>query len=464
MDRLELKKIYQDAAAYEGGEVTVCGWVRTLRDSKNFGFIEINDGSYFKNTQVVFERETLVNYDDIARQNVGASLVVKGRVIATPQNRQPFEIKASEIRVEGTSTPDFPLQKKKHSFEFLREIAYLRPRTNTFNAVFRVRSEIAFAIHKFFNERNFVYVHTPIITGSDAEGAGAMFQVTTLDLDNIPKNEQGKADFTDDFFGKHTNLTVSGQLNVETFAMAYSKVYTFGPTFRAEKSNTARHAAEFWMIEPEIAFADLNDNMDLAEEMVKFIIGYVMEKCPAELEFLNKFIDNGLIDRLNGVVNSSFERLTYTRAIELLLPHKDKFEFPVYWGCDLQSEHERYLTEQIFKKPVFLTGYPKEIKAFYMRLNDDGKTVAAMDLLVPGIGELIGGSEREERYDVLLSRFKELKLNEDDYFWYNNLRKYGGTKHAGYGLGFERMVMYLTGISNIRDVIPFPRTVGNCLY
>ena len=463
MKRIEIKQLFAKSAEYSQKEITVCGWVRTLRDSKNFGFIELNDGSFFKNSQVVFERDKIENYDEIAKQNVGASLSVVGVVELTPDAKQPFEIKANKISVVGTSTTDYPLQKKRHSFEFLREKAYLRPRTNTFNAVFRIRSEIAYAIHKFFNEQNFVYVHTPIITGSDCEGAGAMFQVTTLDMANLPKDNNA-VDYKQDFFEKHTSLTVSGQLNVETFAMAYSKVYTFGPTFRAEKSNTARHAAEFWMVEPEIAFAELSDNMDLAEAMVKFIIGYVMESCPEEIDFLNKFVDTGLVERLNNVINNEFVRLTYTEAIDLLLPHKDEFVFPVFWGVDLQSEHERYLTEKIFKKPVFLTGYPKEIKAFYMRLNDDGKTVAAMDLLVPGIGELIGGSEREERLDVLERRITEMGLVPEDYWWYVDLRKFGGTKHAGYGLGFERMVMYLTGISNIRDVIPFPRTVSNCEY
>lgn len=464
MQRTQIKSIYSAAGDYAGKEITLAGWARTIRDSKNFGFIELNDGSFFKNCQVVFERDRIDNYDEIARQNVGASLIVDGIIELTPEAKQPFEIKATKIVVQGTSTPDYPLQKKRHSFEFLREKAYLRPRTNTFNAVFRIRSEIAFAIHKFFNEQNFVYVHTPLITGSDCEGAGAMFQVTTLDLENVPKDENGKVDYSEDFFGKKTSLTVSGQLNVETYAMAYGRVYTFGPTFRAEKSNTTRHAAEFWMIEPEMAFADLSDNMDMAEAMVKYVIKYVMDSCKAEIAFLNQFVDTGLIARLENVVNSEFERLSYTKAIELLLPHKDEFEFPVFWGCDLQSEHERYLTEKIFKKPVFLTGYPKEIKAFYMRLNDDGKTVAAMDLLVPGIGELIGGSQREERLDVLEERIDEMGLKADDYWWYTDLRRFGGTVHSGYGLGFERMVMYLTGISNIRDVIPFPRTVGNCEY
>ena len=464
MQRTQIKSIYSAAGDYAGKEITLAGWARTIRDSKNFGFIELNDGSFFKNCQVVFERDRIDNYDEIARQNVGASLIVDGIIELTPEAKQPFEIKATKIVVQGTSTPDYPLQKKRHSFEFLREKAYLRPRTNTFNAVFRIRSEIAFAIHKFFNEQNFVYVHTPLITGSDCEGAGAMFQVTTLDLENVPKDENGKVDYSEDFFGKKTSLTVSGQLNVETYAMAYGRVYTFGPTFRAEKANTTRHAAEFWMIEPEMAFADLADNMDMAEAMVKYVIKYVMNSCKEEIAFLNQFVDTGLIARLENVVNSEFERLSYTKAVELLLPLKDEFEFPVFWGCDLQSEHERYLTEKIFKKPVFLTGYPKEIKAFYMRLNDDGKTVAAMDLLVPGIGELIGGSQREERLDVLEKRIDEMGLKAEDYWWYTDLRRFGGTVHSGYGLGFERMVMYLTGISNIRDVIPFPRTVGNCEY
>lgn len=463
MKRTTVKEIYGDIAAFSGKTVTLGGWARTIRDSKAFGFIELNDGSYFKSCQVVFERATLANYDEIAGQNVGCALVVTGEVIATPENKQPFEVKAATVAVEGVSTPDYPLQKKRHSFEFLREKAYLRARTNTFNAVFRIRSECAYAIHKFFNERGFVYVHTPLITGSDCEGAGAMFQVTTLDNQNIPLTD-GKPDYAQDFFGKHTSLTVSGQLNGETYAMAYGKIYTFGPTFRAEKSNTARHAAEFWMIEPEIAFADLTDNMELAEAMVKYVIAYCMDTCKAEIEFLNQFVDTGLLERLNNVIKNDFARVTYTEAIDILLPNKDKFQFPVYWGCDLQSEHERYLTEQVYKKPIFLIDYPKEIKAFYMRMNDDGKTVAAMDMLVPGIGELIGGSQREERMDVLTSRMAELGLKEEDYWWYLDLRRYGGTKHAGYGLGFERMIMYLTGIQNIRDVIPFPRTVGNCEF
>jgi len=460
MKRTQFKQIFKNISDFGGKEVTVGGWIRTLRDSKAFGFIELNDGSFFKNCQIVFERDSLSNYDEIAKQNVGASLVVTGTVILTPENKQPFEIKASEIRVEGTSTPDYPLQKKRHSLEFLREIAYLRPRTNTFSAVFRIRSEAAFAIHKFFNDRGFVYVHTPIITGSDCEGAGAMFQVTTLDMDKI----KGEVDYKKDFFEKKASLTVSGQLNAETFAMAFANVYTFGPTFRAERSNTARHAAEFWMIEPEMAFADLSDDMDVAEDMVKFIINHVMSTCKEELEFLNAFVDKGLLDRLNNVANNDFVRLTYTEAISILEKVKDKFEYPVFWGCDLQSEHERYLTEQVYKKPVFLTDYPKEIKAFYMRLNDDGKTVAASDLLVPGIGELIGGSQREEREEVLLQKMKEMNLNPEDYTWYINLRRYGGTVHSGFGMGFERMVMYLTGIANIRDSIPFPRTVSNLEY
>lgn len=462
MKRELIKDLFSKIDEFDGKDVVVGGWVRTIRDSKAFGFIELNDGSSFKCLQVVLEREAVENYDDIVKQNVGCSLVVEGKVVATPENKQPLELKASKISVEGTSTPDYPLQKKRHSLEFLREIAYLRPRTNTFNAVFRIRSEAAIAIHKFFNDRGFVYVHTPIITGSDCEGAGAMFQVTTLDLQKVA--ESGKVDYSKDFFVKPASLTVSGQLNGETYAMAFGNIYTFGPTFRAERSNTARHAAEFWMIEPEMAFADLADDMDCAEAMVKYVISYVMNTCKNELEFLNQFVDKGLLDRLKNVVENDFVRLPYTKAIEILEPVKDRFEFPVYWGCDLQSEHERYITEEVYKKPVFLTDYPREIKAFYMRLNDDGKTVAAADLLVPGIGELIGGSQREERLDVLLDSMKKFGLKEEDYWWYINLRRYGGTKHAGFGLGFERMVMYLTGISNIRDVLPFPRTVSSCEY
>lgn len=461
MKRTKLKNLFIDTNDYIDKEITVCGWAKTIRDSKSFGFIELNDGSYFKNCQVVFERDKVSNYDEIAKQNVGACLKIQGNVVLTPERNQPFEIHASVVDVLGASSPDYPLQKKRHSLEFLRTIPHLRPRTNTFNAVFKIRSEAAFAIHKFFNERGFVYVHTPIITGSDCEGAGAMFQATTLDLENVPKTKDGKVDYTQDFFAKKASLTVSGQLDVENFAMAFADVYTFGPTFRAEHSNTVRHAAEFWMIEPELAFADLSDDMDCAEDMVKFIINYVMETCKEEIEFLNKFVDNGLIDRLKNVVNNEFKRLTYTEAIDILLKVKDRFDAPVYWGVDLQSEHERYITEEVFKKPVFLTDYPKEIKAFYMRLNDDNKTVAASDLLVPGIGELIGGSQREERLDVLEKRMDECGLNKEEYKYYLDLRKYGGVVHSGYGLGFERMIMYLTGIGNIRDVLPFPRTFGN---
>ena len=459
MDRTQFRTIFKNQGQFAGAKVTVCGWAKTIRDSKSFGFIELNDGSYFKNCQIVFDREKVSNYDEIARQNVGACLKVNGTLILTPENKQPFEINADSIEVLGTSCPEYPLQKKRHTLEFLRSMPHLRPRTNTFNAVFKIRSEAAFAIHNFFNERGFVYVHTPIITGSDCEGAGAMFQVTTLDLDNVPQ-ENGTTDYTKDFFGKKSSLTVSGQLDVENFAMAFANVYTFGPTFRAEHSNTVRHAAEFWMIEPELAFADLSDDMDCAEDMVKYIIKRVMATCEEEIKFLNQFVDTGLIDRLNNVVNNEFVRLTYTEAIDILLKVKDRFDAPVYWGVDLQSEHERYITEEYFKKPVFLTDYPKDIKAFYMRLNDDGKTVAASDLLVPGIGELIGGSQREERMDILEQRMKDCNLNPEDYKSYLDLRKYGGVIHSGFGLGFERMIMYLTGISNIRDVLPFPRTVG----
>lgn len=457
MKKNDLKEIFLAPETFGGKTVTVGGWARTVRDSKAFGFIELNDGTYFKNCQIVFDRAKLANYDEIAKQNVGACLLVTGKLILTPENKQPFEINADEIQVLGTSTPDYPLQKKRHSMEFLREIAHLRPRTNTFNAVFRIRSEAAFAVHEFFNSKGFVYVNTPIITGSDCEGAGAMFQVTTLDMDKI----NGKVDYKKDFFEKPASLTVSGQLNAETYALAFSKVYTFGPTFRAERSNTVRHAAEFWMIEPEMAFTDLAGDMDIAEAMVKHIINHVLKTCPAELEFLNKFVDTGLLARLDNVVSNTFVRLPYTEAITILEKVKDRFEFPVYWGVDLQSEHERYLTEEVYKKPVFLTDYPKEIKAFYMRLNDDKKTVAAADLLVPGIGELIGGSQREERLEVLEERMAEFGLKKEDYGFYLDLRKYGGVTHSGYGLGFERMIMYLTGIGNIRDVIPFPRTVGN---
>ena len=464
MKRELIRHIYQDMEAFGGKTVTLGGWVRNLRDSKAFGFIDLNDGSYFKSVQVVFEREIINNYDEIASQNVGAALVVTGVLTLTPGAKQPFELKATEIVIEGTSTPDYPLQPKRHTVEFLREVAYLRPRTNLFSAVFRVRSEVAYAIHSFFNSRGFVYVHTPIITASDCEGAGEMFRVTTLDMENPPRNEDGTIDYSKDFFGKSANLTVSGQLEGETYAMAFGNIYTFGPTFRAENSNTARHAAEFWMIEPEIAFADLDDNIQLAWDMIKYIINHVMDNCKAEIEFFNQFVDKGLIERLTALRNADYAKVTYTEAIDKLLAAKVDFKYPVEWGIDLQTEHERYLTEQVYKKPIFLVDYPKDIKAFYMRLNDDGKTVAAMDLLVPGVGEIIGGSQREERLDVLKARMSELKLSEEDYWWYLNLRKYGGTKHAGYGLGFERIIMYLTGVSNIRDVLPYPRTVGNAEY
>ena len=464
MKREMIKTIFEDPVAFDGKTVTLGGWARSIRDSKAFGFIDLNDGSCFKGVQVVFERERIANYEEIAKQNVGASLVVTGKVVLTPENKQPFEIKADAISVEGTSTADYPLQKKRHTVEYLREQAYLRPRTNLFSAVFRVRSEVAYAIHSFFHDRDFVYVHTPLITASDCEGAGEMFRVTTLDLADVPKTEDGKVDYTKDFFGKSANLTVSGQLEAETYALAYGKVYTFGPTFRAENSNTARHAAEFWMIEPEIAFADLNDDMQLAWDMIKYIIHHVLKNCKQELEFFNSFVDKTLLERLNALADSDYCKVTYTEAVELLQKSGAEFKYPVSWGCDLQTEHERYLTEQVFGKPVFVIDYPKEIKSFYMRLNDDGKTVAAMDLLVPGVGEIIGGSQREEREEVLLSRMAECGLKEEDYWWYVNLRRYGGTKHAGYGLGFERIIMYLTGVANIRDVIPYPRTVGNAEY
>lgn len=464
MERVQIKQIFDNMSAYADQEITVAGWARTIRDSKVFGFIELNDGSCFKCLQVVFEQDKISNFAEIAKLNVGSAVVVKGKLVLTPENKQPFEIKATGIEVEGKSTPDYPLQKKRHSVEFLRGIAHLRPRTNLFNAVMKVRSVAAYAIHKFFQDKNFVYVHTPIITASDCEGAGEMFKVTTLDLDKVAKKEDGSVDYTQDFFEKSANLTVSGQLNAETYAMAFGNVYTFGPTFRAEKSNTTRHAAEFWMIEPEIAFADLQDNMQLAQDMVKFIITYVMENCKQEMEFFNAFVDKGLIERLTKLVNSKFGQISYTDAVKILEKNNDNFEYKVSWGCDLQTEHERYLTEKVFDGPVFVTDYPKEIKAFYMRMNDDNKTVAAMDMLVPGVGELIGGSQREERLDLLLKRMAELGLDEKDYWWYLDLRRYGGTKHAGYGMGFERMVMYLTGVNNIRDVLPFPRTVSNAEF
>ena len=461
MKRQKIAGIFADSAAFDGKEITVMGWARTLRDMKNFGFIELNDGSCHKNLQVVLERDALSNYDEIAKQNVGAALIVKGKLVCTPDAPQPIELKATEITVEGTSTPDYPLQKKRHSLEYLRTIQHLRPRTNLFSAVFRIRSVAAMAVHEYFQSQGFVYVHTPIITGSDCEGAGEMFRVTTIDPANPPRNEDGSIDYSQDFFGKATNLTVSGQLNCENFAMAFGDVYTFGPTFRAENSNTQRHAAEFWMIEPEMAFADLDDDLECMEGMVKYIINRVLERCPQEMEFCNKFVDKGLLDRLNNVVSNEFGRVTYTEAVEILKNSGHQFDYPVEWGIDLQTEHERYLTEEVFKKPLFVTDYPKDIKAFYMRLNDDGKTVAAADCLVPGIGEIIGGSQREERLDLLTARMKELGLNEEDYWWYMDLRRYGSCRHAGFGLGFERMVMYLTGVTNIRDVELHPRTVGN---
>lgn len=464
MKRDFVKDIYAAPAEYENKTVTVGGWIRNIRDSKAFGFIDLNDGSCFSSVQVVFERDKIANYDETAAQNVGAALVITGKVTLTPGAKQPLEIKAEKIETEGTSSPEYPLQPKRHTPEFLREQAYLRPRTNLFSAVFRVRSEVAFAIHSFFHDRGFVYVHTPIITASDCEGAGEMFRVTTINPENPPRDENGKVDYSKDFFGKPANLTVSGQLSGETYAMAFGKIYTFGPTFRAENSNTARHAAEFWMIEPEIAFADLDDDMALAWDMIKHIINHVMTSCRAEIEFFNKFVDKTLLERLEFLKTADYAKVTYTEAVDILLKSGKEFKYPVYWGADLQTEHERYLTEEVYKKPIFVTDYPKEIKAFYMRLNDDGKTVAAMDLLVPGVGEIIGGSQREERLDVLTARMKELGLKEEDYWWYINLRRYGGTKHAGFGLGFERIIMYLTGVSNIRDVIPYPRTVGNAEF
>ncbi len=462
--KLKIAAVFADAESLDGQLVSVSGWARTIRDMKNFGFIELNDGSCFKNLQVVMERESLENYAGIAAQNVGAALNVIGWVKLTPGAKQPLELKADRICVEGASGPDYPLQKKRHSVEYLRTIQHLRPRTNLFSAVFRVRSVAAYAIHTFFQERGFVYVHTPLITASDCEGAGEMFRVTTLDPENPPRTESGEVDYSQDFFGKPANLTVSGQLNAENFAMAFGNVYTFGPTFRAEKSNTQRHAAEFWMIEPEMAFCDLMDDLNVMEAMVKFIINTVLEKCPDEMAFFNSFVDKGLLDRLHNVVSNDFARVTYTEAVELLKRNNDKFDFKVDWGTDLQTEHERFLTEQVYKRPVFVTDYPKEIKAFYMRLNDDGRTVAAADCLAPGIGEIIGGSQREERLDVLTARMAELGLRQEDYWWYLDLRRYGGCRHAGFGLGFERMIMYLTGVANIRDVLPHPRTWGNAEF
>ena len=461
MDLISVRELFKNTSAYADKEITVGGWVRANRKSKQFGFISLNDGTYFTPVQVVYT-DAMENFQEIAKVNIGAALIITGKLLLTPDAPQPFEIQAASVVVEGESSGDYPMQKKRHSVEFLRTMPHLRPRTNLFQAVFRVRSLAAYAIHKFFQERDFVYVHTPLITGSDCEGAGEMFQVTTLDLNNVPKTEDGKVDFSKDFFGKPTNLTVSGQLNGETFAMAFRNIYTFGPTFRAENSNTTRHAAEFWMIEPEIVFADLDDNMRLAEDMIKYIISYVLEHAPEEMAFFNERVDTGLLERLNHVLSSDFGHITYTDAVKILEEHNDRFAYPVHWGCDLQTEHERFLTEEVFKRPVFVTDYPKDIKAFYMKLNPDGKTVAAMDCLVPGIGEIIGGSQREDNYDLLKARIEELGMRTEDYDFYLDLRKYGSARHAGFGLGFERCVMYLTGVSNIRDAIPFPRTVGNC--
>lgn len=464
MERVQIKEIFRNQKDYVGKEISVCGWIRQIRDSKKLGFIELNDGSFFKCIQVIFEEDKISNFKDVAKLSISSSISVKGDLVETPDGKQPFEIHAKEIEILGASDLDYPIQNKRHTFEYLRTVAHLRPRTNTFMAVFRVRSLVAYAIHKFFQEQGFVYVHTPLITGSDCEGAGEMFRVTTLDLDNVPKTEQGEVDYTQDFFGKSVNLTVSGQLNGEMFATAFGNIYTFGPTFRAENSNTPRHAAEFWMIEPEMAFADLSDNMDVAEAMVKYIIKFVMENAAEEMEFFNKFIEPGLIDRLENVVNNKFERITYTKAIELLTPYKDQFKYPVEWEAGLQTEHERFITEKIYKKPVFVTDYPAGVKAFYMKQNPDGKTVAAVDLLVPGVGEIIGGSQREENYEVLINKIKEQGMDEETYKAYLDTRKYGTVVHSGFGLGFERMVMYLTGMSNIRDVIPFPRTTGSAEF
>lgn len=461
MDLVNIRDLYRDKEKFIDKEISIGGWLRGNRDSKTFGFLVVNDGTFFETLQVVYS-DALPNFDAITKLNVGAAITARGTIVATPDAKQPFEMQAKEVVIEGESTADYPLQKKRHTFEYLRTITHLRARTNTFEAVFRVRSVAAYAIHKFFQERDFVYVHTPIITGSDCEGAGEMFQVTTMDLNDIPKTEDGSVDYSKDFYGKQTNLTVSGQLNVETYAFAFKNVYTFGPTFRAENSNTTRHAAEFWMIEPEICFADLKDDMILAESMLKYVINYVLEHCPEEMNFFNNFVDKGLIERLKHVATSEFGHVTYTDAIKILEKHNDEFDYKVYWGCDLQTEHERYLTEKEFGRPVFVTDYPKEIKAFYMKLNEDGKTVAACDCLVPGIGEIIGGSQREDDYDLLLKRMEECGLKKEDYDFYLDLRKYGSVRHAGFGLGFERCIMYLTGMGNIRDVVPFPRTVGNC--
>ena len=464
MERVKVKELFKNSKKYLGKEITVTGWIRKIRDAKKIAFIELNDGSFFKPVQVIAEEENVNNFVEITKLNISSSIVVKGTLVETPNEQQPFEIKANKIDIMGKAEEDYPIQPKRHTMEYLRTVAHLRPRTNTFMAVFRVRSMVAYAIHKFFQEQGFVYVHTPLITSSDCEGAGEMFRVTTLDMENVPTDENGSIDYAKDFFGKPVSLTVSGQLNGEAFATAFGNVYTFGPTFRAENSYTPRHAAEFWMIEPEMAFANLEDNMDMAEAMVKYIIKYVLENAPEEMEFFNKFIEPGLLERLKNIINNEFERITYTKAIELLTPHKEQFKYPVEWGVGLQTEHERFLTEKIYKKPVFVTGYPAGTTAFYMRLNEDEKTVAAMDLLVPGVGEIIGGSQREERYDVLKEKIHKLGMKEEDYAWYLDTRKYGTVMHSGYGLGFERMVMYLTGMSNIRDVIPFPRTTGNAEF
>ena len=464
MAEVTVRQLYRETEQFADQQITVRGWIRTNRGSNKFGFIELNDGSFFKSVQIVYEAELLDNFSEISKAPISAALNVTGKFVLTPDAKQPFEIKAQQIAIEADSAADYPLQKKRHSMEFLREIAHLRPRSNTFSAVFRVRSLVAYALHRFFQDNDFVYVHTPLITASDAEGAGEMFQVTTLDLNEPPRTEDGQIDYSEDFFGKKTCLTVSGQLEGEIFALAFRNIYTFGPTFRAENSNTARHASEFWMIEPEMAFCDLTGNMEVAEAMIKYVINYVLENAPEEMEFFNKFVDKGLLQRLDNIVSSDFGRVTYTEAIDLLLKSGEKFDYPVEWGIDLQTEHERYLTEKIFKKPVFVTDYPKEIKAFYMRLNDDNKTVAACDLLVPGVGEIIGGSQREERYDLLKSRIEEMGMTEEDYWWYLELRKYGGVVHSGFGLGFERIIMYITGMSNIRDVLPFPRTPKTCEF
>ena len=463
MENILIRDLFRNSENYYTKEIKVSGWIKTVRDSKTFGFIEVNDGSFFKNLQIVFDT-SLSNFDEICKFTISSSIEVTGIFTKTENAKQAFELKATKVELIASSDPEYPLQKKRHSFEYLRTIAHLRPRTNTFNAVFRVRSVLSYAIHKFFQERNFVYVHTPLITGSDCEGAGEMFNLNTFDLKNVPLTEDGEVDFSKDFFGKPAHLTVSGQLDVETYAFAFRNVYTFGPTFRAENSNTVKHAAEFWMIEPEICFADLKDDMDLAEDMLKYVIEYVLDNCPEEMQFFNQFVDTTLLERLHNVLNSEFGRITYTDAVKELEKHNDKFEFKVSWGCDLQTEHERFLSEQVFKKPVFVTDYPSEIKAFYMKQNPDGKTVAASDLLVPGIGELIGGSQREDDYEKLKARINELNLDEKDYWWYLDLRKYGSCEHAGFGLGFERMMMYVTGMQNIRDVIPYPRTPKNCEF